>query len=357
MSTDAHGFVYPKVDSSLCTECHKCEKICAFTNDDQNRNSIKRAYAFALHDRKALRESTSGGAFTAISNLVLSNGGLVAGSVLDADLSVHHILTDDFERRDQMRKSKYVQSDTEGIFKEVSAALENGRMVLFVGTPCQCGQMIRYAGKNTANLITCDFLCHGVPSHSFFKGHIAYLEKLFGEKVIQYAFRDKEFGWSHTEGVQFASGKWNYSKRVQSYRKFFYDNVTLRPSCLSCPYRSAERCADLTIADYWGVNKQLKDNKFPHDNRGVSLIMVSSDKGLKIAEQLDRYGTVYDVQREDIQFKFSSTVTKVTLDEKQFWETFDRLGYEGLVKKYISYSWKKEIIFTLKNWGRKLLRG
>ena len=353
---DEFGFVFPKIDEQFCVNCGKCSRVCAFENNIKNGSEIQKAYAFALTDTKKLKESTSGGAFTALSDIILSEGGMIVGSVLEDDLSVCHILSATSEDRDRMRKSKYVQSSTEGIFNKVNSVLKEGKSVLFTGTPCQCSQMAYFAKENAENLYTCDFLCHGVPAHSFFMEHIKYLEKIFSDKAVSYVFRDKKYGWSHTEGVKFASGKWNYSKKVQSYRKFFYDNVTLRKSCLNCPYRTSKRYADVTIADFWGVSNRLGDKPFPNEAKGVSLVMASTDKGVRLCRKLGNSGNVIEVAKDDIAFKFSGEPTKVALDEKEFRAEYESGGYEGLVKKYIHYSKKNDVIFTVKNWGRKLLR-
>jgi coenzyme F420-reducing hydrogenase beta subunit len=63
-----------------------------------------------------------------------------------------------------MYSSKYVQSDTNNSFKLAKLDLENGKTVLFSGTPCQIAGLKSFLRKEYENLYTIDLICHGTPS-------------------------------------------------------------------------------------------------------------------------------------------------------------------------------------------------
>ena len=69
------------------------------------------------------------------------------------------------------------------------------------------------------------------------------------------------------------------------YSRMFYSNLMLRESCYSCPFTNFNRTSDISIADFWGWTK-ISD-KF-NDNKGVSLILVNSDKGIELIDSVSK---------------------------------------------------------------------
>ena len=349
---DDNGFIYPGVDAQLCVDCGLCMEKCSFIKKNGYESEVDKVWAYRTTDRKVLADSTSGGAFTALSDIVLADGGVVAACIMDESFTAMHILTSDKTIRDSMRRSKYVQSNTEGIFRQVKKELELGKTFLFVGTPCQTAQMVVYAGAYRDKLIACDFLCHGVPNNEFFKAHITWLEKVYGKKAVNYFFRGKKYGWNHMlEEVVLERRKVRGDKRVQAYSRFFYAGVSLRPSCYNCRYRSTERSSDITIADFWGIDKMLGKT----DNRGYSMIVANTEKGKAFAELLKESGELISVDKEKVLWRISEPISTCKFDRNEFWELYKERGYAALVSKYTDTSTKASLIHNVKKWVKYII--
>ena len=257
------------------------------------------------------------------------------------------------EKRNMMRRSKYVQSSTEGIFKAVKAELKKGTTVLFVGTPCQTAQMVEYAGNYRENLIACDFLCHGVPNNEFFKAHISFLEKKYGRKAESYYFRGKKYGWNHMlEEIVFKSGRVCGDKSVQAYSKFFYSGVSLRPSCYNCRYRSVSRASDITIGDFWGIDKLISDT----DNLGYSMLCANTEKGKQIVEAIGAAGGLTAVDKVKVFPRIGEPISECKIDRNAFWDIYHKHGYQGLVDKYTDTTLKGALIHKLKKAVKRILK-
>lgn len=235
------------------------------------------AYACYLKDEKALSKSTSGGAFFAFAENVIKAGGVVFGAAFQKDFEVRHMGVETLEDLEKLRKSKYVQSRIADTYTQARTFLQDGRTVLFSGTPCQIAGLKSYLGKDYDNLLTIDLICHGVPSNKLLKEHIGHLEDMYGSlKEIQ--FRDKQNGWGN---VSVSYQMEDEKKVAQCYKDdFFYGfdhYYFLRPSCYECQYRRKRSGADITIGDYWGIQKE--HSEFTNNNRGISCIIIKSQKG------------------------------------------------------------------------------
>lgn len=350
---DSYGFIYPSVNKDSCMDCGLCMSKCAFSNKDTNHNEPQSVWAYRINSKNALKESTSGGVFTALSDIVLAKNGAISGCVLNDDFSVCHILTYDENVRNKMRRSKYVQSDTNGIYKKIKDVLKDGTIVLFVGTPCQVAQIAEYLCDYREQLILCDFLCHGVPNNDFFKAHIDFLEKIYTCDAKSYLFRGKKYGWNHMlEEIVLKNGKVKGSKKVQSYSKFFYSGVSLRPSCENCHYRSMNRSSDITIGDFWGIEKIIGKT----DNCGYSLIMANTLRGEEIVQQLKSCGEIFSVDKETIYNRVCEPLRPCKIDKEEFWDLYLKDGYSGVVKKYTDTSVKSEIIHQVKKTIKRALK-
>lgn len=352
--TDDHGFLYPQVDSTLCVECGLCEKICDFTAKQQAEHAPKKAYSLVHKDASVVKHSTSGGAFTALSNWVLEQNGIVVGAAMDENFTVYHHIAETADQRNAMRGSLYVQSDTRDAFRTVRSALKAGRVVLFVGTPCQGAGLRAYLGKDNANLYVVEFLCHGVPNNEFFRSHIAWLESAYGKKAIGYSFRGKRYGWNHgIDEVTFENHRHADSLKVQAYRDFFQKSVSLRPSCHNCSYRQWERSADLTIGDFWGIEKLTGKN----DYAGVSFILTNTDKGTTLLKAVENTTTLQEYSLEKVRHRVSLNPSTSRINPEKFWALYREKGYAALVARYHNTSFKKRSTFCLKKWGRRLTGG
>lgn len=214
MIIDSEGFPYPKIDYTKCISCKKCIKLCAFKSDIKTLKYIiceskPSCYAVVHKNFEVRRNSRSGGIFTALSDYILQNQGVVYGAIITSEMTVSHFRAENFAGRNLMRGSKYVQSDISKCFSLIKGDLENGRQVLFTGTSCQVAAVKTALGKDYPNLYTVDIVCHGVPSPGVWKEYISYIQKKYNAECFEFDFRNKKkFGWpAHIETIKLKKGK------------------------------------------------------------------------------------------------------------------------------------------------------
>ena len=277
MKRDNCGFYYPKIDAKRCISCGKCRNNCHFINKSVSRNLFEKVYAVQSRDEEVLKKSQSGGAFAELAKSILNSGGAAYGAAFNDLFEVCHIRIDSVNQLHRLQGSKYVQSKTEDIFEKVKNDLDNDLKVLFSGTPCQVAALYSYLGQRRESLYTVDIVCHGVMPPTLWKDYIDRMTDKYGE-IACADFRDKSYGWkSHNE--TFVIGGQKIKKNV--YRKIFYKNILLRPSCYSikkdryitaCKYAGTSRVSDITIGDFWGIQWEQRDiseasAKQPHLSR------------------------------------------------------------------------------------------
>ena len=234
-----------------------------------------KSYIVKQKDLNSRMLSRSGGIFAAISDQVLAQGGVIYGAGMDKNFNVVHKRAVNATERDELRGSKYVQSDMHNAYRLACEDLKAGRLVLFTGTPCQVDGIKALCPKGSEEHLVCmDIVCHGVPSPRVWNDYKAYVEQKYHGKIEKIDFRNKErFGWSdHWETVTI-NGKEHDS---QVYMKMFYEHTFLREACYVCPYKNLQRISDISIADAWGV--EAANPEFD-DNRGVSLVLINTQKG------------------------------------------------------------------------------
>lgn len=339
MKLDNQGFMYPFVDEKICINCNKCKLVCDFKNrnDGTNSVSVKKVYGYISSNPDVLAKSTSGGAFTAISDLVLKNKGVVIGAIEDEKLCVSHIVAENAEERDKMRGSKYVQSDIGDIFKKVKDNLSVGKYVLFTGTPCQVAGLLHYLGKeaNTEKLITCDIICHGVVSPLVLEMYHQYIENKTKKQIKQHLFRYKPAGWDHVECIVFDDGTIDYTTAYsQIYKKIFDSCIAHRPACYNCKYTNLERVGDITLGDFWGVQDCLADF---YSSSGVSLLLVNSEKGLRVISQMRNSGNIVETDLHSAAKKqpHLHIPAKKNANYDKFWDLIFKNAFSKAVKRYI----------------------
>lgn len=329
MTADNQGFLYPEIDSSLCVECGACKKVCAFQNG-YPQNHSKTAYAVKHKNLDTRMTSRSGGVFIAISDYILDRNGSVYGAAFDDDFSVCHIRATTKAERDRLKGSKYVQSDIKDTFSSVKNDLKNGMYVLFSGTACQVAGLKNYLGKtDTSKLYTCDLVCHGVPSPKVWKEYLDYCEKKYNGKVTNADFRDKTLGWNaHKEAIWVDNKKYNSNE----YAYLFNDNYISRPSCFNCKFTNLDRPADFTLADFWGIDKIVPAF---NDNKGVSLLLVNSQKGEKIFDSCKKDIDFVDCDLQKSAKPNPNLYMPSQKPEKEnlFWDNYKKSGFEKALKK------------------------
>lgn len=285
MTPDSEGFLFPTIDSKRCIKCGACEKVCPADATWLTEQQTEAYYAFSK-DETICKKSSSGGMFTELARNVIANGGIIYGAGYDADFKVVHTAAETMDELENLRTSKYVQSDTRDVYRHVQEQLQKDRQVLFSGTPCQVVALKAFLGKNYNTLLTVDIICHGVPSPGLWE---TYLDQNHRQKTIQaISFRDKSLGWndfamkvSYTDGTAYRE-----LATKDHFERAFLANLTLRPSCYQCQYKTIDRVSDITIADYWGVETVHPELK---EQQGVSLVLVHTSKGQKAFDACDKH--------------------------------------------------------------------
>lgn len=283
MQADKEGFVYPLVDRDRCINCDLCKKVCPLINTPE-QHPIINVYAAKSSDDEIRFYSSSGGIFTEIAKGVLENGGIVFGAELDEDFSVYHSCAEKPYDLAKFRGSKYVQSNLKRTFEQTKVYLSEKRKVLYSGTPCQIAGLKNYLIKDFENLYTVDVVCHGVPSPAVYRKYLDELAEEAGAAIVKVSFRDKHKGWKRGETV-FTTEKAVFaaSKRRDPYMKLFLNNVIIRPSCAECAFNNKRSRADITIADFWGIDKFHPEFD---DDKGTTLVMINSLKGQQLFENI-----------------------------------------------------------------------
>lgn len=278
MMPDREGFMYPVVDQSKCVHCGQCSAVCPAENGPESLQAIAH-YAVMNRDEATLKRSSSGGVFRLLAEYVLGLNGCVVGCVWDDDNRPVLRIAENKEELLPMQGSKYLSSDPKDVFWEVRRRLVAGQIVLFTGSPCQNAGLLNFLRKPFDNLITMDFLCHGMPSQKVFEAYTAHLEQQYRGRVENFQFRDKEMrGWGHAESFIIGKKKRNRFGHTSPYTYGFINGYFNRYSCYECPFRG-NRFTDFTVSDYWGVGRY--HSTFETD-KGVSAVSINSKKAEKI---------------------------------------------------------------------------
>jgi len=334
MTIDEEGFLYPEIDTHLCVECGACLKVCAFHKKDFANKIPKEQEVFALKhvDDEVRRKSTSGGAFTAISDYVLNHNGVVYGAILNDNFQVIHSKAINKEQRDEMRGSKYVQSNLGNIFKDIKSSLESDKLVLFTGTPCQNGGLKSYLGKEYDNLFLCDIACHGVPSPKVWEDYKEYLEKTYQDKIKNVIFRSKDTGWRNSSlKVEFNESNHIKNMKEDPYYILFFSHLSIRKSCHQCVYASYHRVTDITMADFWGIENS--DKSFA-DNIGVSLLLVNTKKGKEMLENIKGDLHLINSNHSNCYQPIFEAPSKISPKRQLFWKEYLEKESATAIEKY-----------------------
>ena len=310
LKQDDRGFYMPFIDEARCIQCGKCQNVCP-VNHRPAGVSWKDGTYYALwsNDPARRREGSSGGAFGLLADHILSAGGIVFGAAYAQDWkSVRQTSTDQVSLI-RLKKSKYVESYTGSVFSEVKAALDSGRQVLYCGTSCQIDGLTNYLKKPYANLLTCDFLCHGVPSAGIYQKYISDLEANYGP-VTGVDFRSKAYGWrAYCSKVSFSTGKvYLKTRNLDPYLRIFFGNNALRDACYSCT-RLQNSNADITLGDFWRVKEA---GNIPDTNEGISLVGVHTQKGTQAIHQIISSNCCFSriLSRENYAYAYNRFIQK-----------------------------------------------
>lgn len=338
---DKEGFWYPEVNLETCVDCHLCEKVCPMIQVERlKKNDLPQSVCYAVENKnlEVLFDSTSGGAFSALADIMYKDKGFVGGAVFNDDFSVRHFISDSKKDLPRLRSSKYLQSSLIGFYNQVKELLDNNKHVLVCGCPCQMVALRAYLKKDYENLIIADFVCLGINSPKVWHKYLESFEERYGSKVVYCKAKSKEYGWRNlTQKVILANGKHLYETKNQSnYTKGFIQTyVYCRPSCYKCKFKGYPRIADITLADFWGVNHAgIGKDK----NLGTSLVMVNSQKGERYFERVKSRIRCAQVPFNIISkgnFPLEKPIPAPLVDRNQFFEDLNSMNFSQLAEKYI----------------------
>ncbi len=343
MQEDKKGFLYPVIDQSKCTHCNLCVKFCQYETDVLQTKEQEYYAAWSSSEQTHIT-SASGGAGAEIAQHIVENGGVCIGAVYDQDFSVIHGVIDSCEDLQKLKTSKYSQSRLEEAYAKAKDLLETGRTVCFFGTPCQVAGLNMFLRKRYNNLLTCDLICGGVPSPMIYRDFLEDLRKEYASEITYVNMKDKRNGWHKpTLVVKFASGK-EYVRLFYgtAFGQLFLKQVTTRESCNHCRYASLNRCADITIGDFWGVEKHRPELS---TEDGVSLVIVNTKQGESFFHALKKKTVTAVLQREEIlQSRLCVCHTELDIKKyKKFWRRYSRRGNLEAIYAHI-YGPKKHSI-------------
>ncbi|MBR1677276.1 MAG: Coenzyme F420 hydrogenase/dehydrogenase, beta subunit C-terminal domain [Clostridia bacterium] len=335
MKVDAEGFEYPSVDKTSCINCGLCEKVCPINKQEPLRSNKPNTYAAKIKDDTIRNLSSSGGIFSILANEILSKCGVVYGVALSDDLKqAQHIRVDNTEDIYKLRGSKYLQSKTGNIFNQVKSDLEDNKQVLFSGVPCQINGLKLFLRKEYENLLTVEVICHGVPSPALWLKYFDYLETKYNAKIQKVNFREKRNGWKTFGLTEDGDNISQYlNLHHDPYMQMFLRNYCLRPSCYDCVAKKLESMADLTIADFWGIQNVAPEMD---DDKGTSLVLVQTKKGEKILDSLKEQFVSKKVDFDDgIKSNISYWKSCDKPNERNyFFDDMNTMSFSDLQAKY-----------------------
>ena len=335
LKKDDCGFVYPNI-SEACVDCNLCVKVC------EKRLKIKTSritepytYAVWSEDKDTRFKSTSGGAFSELARIILKQGGYIAGAAYNDKNLVEHILVNNEEGLSRIRQSKYLQSEIGFIYQEVKKLLAENKLVGFCGAPCQVAGLYAFLDKDYDNLITFDFICRGMNSPKAYESWLRELENQNSSKVLNVWFKYKVNGWKKSPRctkVDFENGN---SVILKGNKNLFMTgylgpNLYIRPSCGNCDFKGIPRYGDITLADFWGIEPQLDDDK------GTSMVLVNSVKGSKLFLLAEKQ---LHVIKRDFQEIFQGNVcfdlsVKINSQSEEFLQKLDEISFSRAIQKY-----------------------
>lgn len=357
MMENENGFKYPVINEKKCINCELCKKTCPIINQKIQYKYNKKVFACWSKNEENRYISTSGGLFTEIAKKIIEKGGYVVGAAYNKDNMVVHKISHNINELEELRQSKYVQSDTNNIYTETKKLLNLGNLVAFAGSPCQIAALKKILLKEYTNLLTIEFICRGMNSPKAYRSWLSEIELLENKKIKKVWFKYKNNGWKTSPKrtrIDFADGSYKiYEGKDNKYMcGYLGPNLYIRPSCGNCKFNGDNRQADITLADFWGIDKELDDDK------GTSLVIVNSENGEKYFNDISDSICCFE---RDIKEIYEGNVcfnTSVIINPKScnFLKELNSNNFTKLVDKYSKVSLFNKVINKLKNVVRKLIK-
>lgn len=356
MAEDREGFLYPEVDVDRCIRCGACLRACP-TLQKCEGSQPPAVYAAVSLDDETRSQSSSGGVFSLVASYILDRGGVVFGAAFDPEGNVVHTAVRTREGLSALRGSKYVQSRIGGAYREARELLEQGVPVYFTGTPCQIEGLLKFLKKDYSHLLTQDLICHGVPSPLAFREYIAYQEKRHGAASTKILFRKKDPAIKpYLIDIEFENGRhYACAANEDPYMKAFLRDFSLRPSCYDCRFKGVGRVSDITLADYWGIDKVHPDFA---SGDGVSLVWIHSSKGAHAFEALQGKMKVIpsDLERAVAFNRAAIFSAKKPPGRSRFMHSLERMDFSEAVERFCRASLAVRLKRKAKSIIKKILR-
>ena len=351
MVSDKEGFLYPEVNRDECVNCGLCNSVCPIQNPVPEKEMIQKAYILQHKDDAVRKDSTAGGAFTAIATVIINKGGVVFGAAYDENFHVHHEYVETVSELRKFRNSKYVQSDLCNCFQQTKKFLEDDRWVCFSGTPCQIEGLQSFLRKPYEKLVLVDVVCHGIPSPLVWDKYLEY-QGLKEDKPENIRFRDKYYGYKYSTMSIIRGGKnvYHAGSQLDPMLRAFFSDICDRPACYECKFKKRYRVSDITIWDCYSV---YKFDKKMDDDKGTTKVLCHSEKGNRVIQELSSIAICKEVFAENLVKGSKEMVSSVKINEerKLFFEDACVMNGKTLFGKYFPISTKVQ----LKTFGRKLL--
>lgn len=331
MEQDEEGFYYPVINQGLCIDCCKCQRVCPEKSSRSDLEPIS-LYAVKSKDDAIRMRSSSGGSFTILAEWIEQHSGVIYGAAYDDQFQVKHYRAEKRSEWEKFRVSKYVQSNLGETFKQIKSDLIDERFVLFTGTPCQVNGLKAFLKGIDANrLITCDIICHGTSSPKVWGDYLEYIQKKYRVSVKSINFRDKhKFGW-HNSNLSIWGAKGTLilseSQKDNMFFQLFYRHLILKPACYECAYSNFFRPGDITLGDYWGVDKYYPDFD---DDKGTSLLMCNTERGKKLWEEIKNQVKYIHILKEECLQPNLQKPSKRPDNRDQFWKIYQKYGIKKI---------------------------
>lgn len=355
MQYDNEGFRYPIVDTNKCINCNLCVKVCPIINHT-NQEKHPQVYGVINKNKNILETSTSGGVFLSLAKFIIEQQGIVVGVTYDKDLNVKHQFAETLEACREFQKSKYVESQIPlTLFKDIQTQLNQNKVVLFTGTPCQVSGLKSFLRKPYPNLYLCDLICSSVPSSKIFHDYLAFIQRKNKKRIKSLIMRWKGNGWNNvTQQLTYEDGTVSTgTEDAKLWYTIAFSHLVSRPSCHECRYTNFNRPGDITIGDFWGIEKAHPDF---FDNQGVSLALINTEKGEQIFNSVHQNFRVQPSTIESCKQARLQTPVNKNPRRDMFWQEYSSDKFEHLAKKYWRFGAVAKYRFKIRRFLGKVLR-
>lgn len=341
MQPDQEGFLYPIIDKNMCTNCGMCNRVCPIENKPKISDFDIKSFVIRAKETDVLMKSTSGGFITPLATYILEQNGIVCAASYGKRFNVVHTFIEKGRGGDSLsliRGSKYVQSELDHCFIHIKEFLKSGRLVCFVGTTCQVNGLKSFLGGNFENLVSVDLVCHGTPSPKLWDKYLNFQRNKYHSDICEVSFRNKTYGYhSGTMKIRFSNGKVYYgSARVDYMLKSFFSEISSRPICYQCPFKTLARCSDFTIYDCWHADELVPGLK--DDDKGYTNVIVQSEHGMEFLEQLhDKYDIYHTNTKKAVDLDGKMVLNSAEPHKKRslFYVDIDNKTMPDLVQQFI----------------------